>query len=393
MSENPSSLSNWLAVAARARREDGTDRVRQPLVQHGPAMVSLEGVPLVDFSSNNYLGLANHPALARAIGLGANSHGTGSGASALVTGYRGPHQALEAELADFLGYERALLCASGYHANLAALTALCGRGDVIVQDRLCHASLIDGARLSGADLRRYPHVDMAGLEQQLGRGSRGHVLVVTDGVFSMDGDRAPLASITEAGQRHNAWLLVDDAHGVGVSGPKGRGSVAAEGLGPEDVPVMVGTLGKAFGCAGAFIAGSAALVEHIVNHGRTYLFTTAMPPALAEAARQALELVRGDHWRREILAERIGQFRQGAKALELPVMDSESPIQPLLVGDSEKALALSRRLLERGLLVAPIRPPTVRAGTARLRITLSAEHEETQVAALLAALGEFMESP
>lgn len=391
MSREAPGLADWLADAAQSRREAGIERSRRLLGLSGPAGLSLQGQSLVNFSSNDYLGLASHPALAEALHRGAREFGTGSGASALVTGYREPHALLEAELAEFLGYERVLLCASGYHANLAALTALAGRGDVVAQDRLCHASLIDGARLSGADLRRYPHADVAGLEQQLTRGSRGHALVVTDGLFSMDGDVAPLAGLADACTRQGAWLLVDDAHGIGATGPGGRGSVAAAGLGQAEVPVLVGTLGKAFGCAGAFIAGSEALVEHIVNAGRTYIFTTALSPALAAAARQALALVREDEWRREALAERIERFRRGATERGLPLLDSESPIQPLLVGDSERAVALSNRLLENGLLVAAIRPPTVRDGTARLRITLSSEHEEGHVDALLSALSASLE--
>ncbi|HSM69660.1 MAG TPA: 8-amino-7-oxononanoate synthase [Xanthomonadales bacterium] len=381
-------LEQWLADAADARRQTATQRTRRVLHSDGSVTATLDGRPMVNFSSNDYLGLASHPALAVAATRGAQEYGTGSGASALVTGYREPHAALESELAEFLQREAVLLCASGYHANLAALTSLAGRGDVIVQDRLCHASLIDGARLSGAELRRYPHCDVEGLERQLERGSRGHALVVTDGVFSMDGDTAPLASIAQTCRRHAAWLLVDDAHGIGVAGPGGRGSVAAAKLDPDEAPVLIGTLGKAFGCAGAFIAGSQALVEQIVNAGRSYLFTTALSPALAEAARQALALIREDEWRRTTLAERITRFRAGAAALELPVMDSESPIQPLMVGEAADALAVSDALLERGFLVTAIRPPTVPAGTARLRIALSSEHEEQHVDGLLGALGE-----
>ena len=391
MTGNSTGLADWLAAAARSRQQAGIARARRLLEQSGPALVSLDGRPLVNFSSNDYLGLASHPALAEAMCRGARAFGAGSGASALVTGYREPHARLEAELAAFLGYERVLLCASGYHANLAALTALAGRGDVIVQDRLCHASLIDGARLSGAELRRYPHADVPGLEQQLARGSRGHTLIVSDGVFSMDGDVAPLAALAELSARHGAWLLVDDAHGIGVSGPGGRGSVAAAGLGQAEVPVLIGTLGKAFGCNGAFIAGSAELVEHIVNEGRTYLFTTALSPAVAAAARQALALIRADDWRRELLHERIAFFREGAAERGLSLLHSESPIQPLVVGDSERAVTLSDQLLEHGMLVAAIRPPTVPAGSARLRITLSSEHEEAQVDALLAALSACQE--
>ncbi|NND44135.1 MAG: aminotransferase class I/II-fold pyridoxal phosphate-dependent enzyme, partial [Xanthomonadales bacterium] len=247
------------------------------------------------------------------------------------------------------------------------------------------------ARLSGADLRRYPHADIAALDRQLQRGAEGHALVVTDGVFSMDGDQADVAALAKACARHGAWLMVDDAHGIGVTGPDGRGTVAAAGLGPEQVPVLVGTLGKAFACAGAFIAGSDALIEHVLNEGRTYLFTTALPPAVAVAAQQALATIRAEPGRREGLHQNIRRFRQGAARLGLPLLESDSPIQPLMIGDPGRAVALSDRLRERGLLVTAIRPPTVPAGTSRLRITLSSAHEPAQVDDLLSALAEFTE--
>ncbi|NND45993.1 MAG: aminotransferase class I/II-fold pyridoxal phosphate-dependent enzyme, partial [Xanthomonadales bacterium] len=239
MTAQRTSLADWLAGAARSRERSGLARTRSALVPASPVEVLHRGQTLVNFSSNDYLGLAGDPALISALQRGAQAHGVGSGASALVTGFREPHAALESELAEFLGYPRVLLCASGYHANLAAMGALAGRGDVIVQDRLCHASLIDGARLSGADLRRYPHADIAALDRQLQRGAEGHALVVSDGVFSMDGDQADVAALAEICARHDAWLMVDDAHGIGVTGPDGRGTVAAAGLGPEQVPVLV----------------------------------------------------------------------------------------------------------------------------------------------------------
>ena len=270
------SLQDWLAHAADRRRKHHLQRDLRSLEALDLMTVGLQGQPLVNFSSNDYLGLANETSLAQAASRGAHQHGVGSGASALVTGYRNVHRALEEELADYLQRERVLLCSSGYQANLAVLSALASRGDVIVQDRLCHASLIDGARLSGAELRRYPHQDMKGLERQLDRSTQGHALVVTDGVFSMDGDVARLERLVGISKRHGAWLVVDDAHGFGVTGPQGRGCVADAGLGEDEVPVLVGTLGKAFGCSGAFVAGSAALIDHILNEGRTYLFTLSL---------------------------------------------------------------------------------------------------------------------
>lgn len=390
MGSKQTGLENWLAESASRREREHLERHRLSLQALDSVCVELEGQRLVNFSSNDYLSLASDPALAAAAARGAKVHGVGAGASALVTGNRGVHELLEQELAEFVQRERVLLCASGYHANLAVLSSLAGKGDVIIQDRLCHASLIDGARLSGAELRRYPHLDLRGLERQLGRKCSGHALVVTDGVFSMDGDRADIGRLAETCEQSTAWLVVDDAHGIGVTGPGGRGSVADAGLGQDEVPVLVGTLGKAFGCSGAFIAGSAALIDHIINEGRTYLFTTAMSPAIAEAAREALHRVREDDWRRENLEKRIAQFREGAQALRLPVMDSDSPIQPLVIGDAFNAMRISAELLSRGLLVKAIRPPTVQKGSSRLRITLSAGHDEDQVDHLLEALSECM---
>ncbi len=355
-------------------------------------LVSLDGNSLINFSSNDYLGLAHDNSLVEAIARGAAEHGVGSGASALVTGYRSVHQALEHELAEFLQRDRVLLCSSGYQANLAVLSCLASRGDTIIQDRLCHASLIDGARLSGAELRRYPHLDLQGLEQQLKRGGGAKTLVVTDGIFSMDGDRAPLRSLSDSSKAHGAWLLVDDAHGIGITGPGGRGSVAAAKLDQDQVPILVGTLGKAFGCSGAFIAGSEALIDHIINEGRTYLFTTAISPAITEAARAALIRVRSDKWRRDRLRERIEQFRVGAAELGLPMLESHTPIQPVMVGDAAKTLGISAALQVKGLMVTAIRPPTVAAGSSRLRVTLSAIHKAAQVAQLLEALSECIDA-
>jgi 8-amino-7-oxononanoate synthase len=340
---------------------------------------------LLNFSGNDYLGLATHPDLAQAT-QSASADGTGAGASALVTGYRRTHQSLEIELAEFLQREKAMLCTSGYLANLAVATSLAGRGDRIVQDRLCHASLIDAARLSGAHLSRYRHLDTDSLDQQLALEAAGQTLVVTDGVFSMDGDKAPLARIHRVAESQGAWLVVDDAHGIGVLGHGGRGSVAAAGLDQDQVPVLVGTLGKAFGCAGAFIAGSSPLIEHLVNRARTYIFTTAMPPVLAAAAHAALKRVRADEWRREKLLELIGLFREGALSRGLPLLPSDTPIQPLVVGEPEKTVSLSREMRNRGFLAVAIRPPTVPAGTSRLRITLSAAHEPAQLTDLLVNL-------
>jgi len=379
-------LDHWLATCAEERRARHLQRRRRVLDGSEPVATRVDGTPLLNFSSNDYLGLASEPDLIRALRDAANDCGVGSGASALVTGYREQHRLLERELAEFLQREKVLLCSSGYLANLAVATSLAGRGDVIIQDRLCHASLIDAARLSGARLSRYAHADMEALERRLGQVGGGHTLVVSDGVFSMDGDTAPLRQMAGLCRGHRAWLAIDDAHGIGVCGPGGRGSVAAAGLDSNQVPVLTGTLGKAFGCFGAFIAGSEQLIEHLVNEARSYIYTTAMPPALAAVARAALRHVIEDDWRREHLQQLVGHFREGAKQRGLELMASDSPIQPMLIGDSQAALDVAASLQRQGFLVVAMRPPTVPAGTSRLRITLSAAHKATQLDALLDAV-------
>jgi len=380
------SLESWLKASASRRQEQYLERQRQVLTGQHPVETQLNGQALLNFSSNDYLGLASHPELVAALKRAADSDGVGSGASALVTGFREEHHLLEQELAAFLQREKVLLCSSGYLANLAMVTSLTGRGDVIIQDKLCHASLIDAARLSEARLLRYAHADMAALQRQLAMKSDGNKLVISDGIFSMDGDTAPLVGMVEACRQHSAWLAIDDAHGVGVCGPGGRGSVAAAGLDAQQVPVLTGTLGKAFGCFGAFIAGSETLIDHLVNEARSYIYTTAMPAALAAAARSALRRVIEDDWRREHLHSLIRHFKEGAQARGLHLMASDSPIQPMVIGDSHATLELAARLKARGFLVVAIRPPTVRKGTARLRITLSAAHQHDQLDALLDAI-------
>ena len=379
-------LNQWLDTCAAHRQAQHLERHRRVLNGNHAVEIQSGGLPLLNFSSNDYLGLAAHPELVAALKDAADMQGVGSGASALVTGFRVEHQALEQELAEFLQREKVLLCSSGYLANLAVATSLTGKGDVIIQDRLCHASLIDAARLSGARLSRYDHLDMAALKRRLAAVNDGNTLVVSDGVFSMDGDTASLKEMAMLCLDHNAWLAVDDAHGIGVCGPGGRGSVAAAGLNDLEVPILTGTLGKAFGCFGAFIAGSEKLINHLVNEARSYIYTTAMPPALAASARAALRRVREDDWRREHLNELIGHFRQGALRRGLVLMDSDSPIQPMIIGDSQAALKLAASLQQQGFLVVAMRPPTVRKGTSRLRITLTAAHQAAQLDALLDAI-------
>jgi 8-amino-7-oxononanoate synthase len=278
------------------------------------------------------------------------------------------------------------LFSTGYMANLGVLAALLGRGDAVFEDRLNHASLLDGGLLSGARLLRYPHADVQALAQRMTGHPHGEAVVATDGVFSMDGDLAPLPALAEIARQQGAWLMVDDAHGFGVIGQEGRGTLDHYGLGLSEVPIVVGTLGKAFGTAGAFVAGSEALIEMLIQKARTYIFTTAAPPAVAAATRVSLRLARREEWRRERLRALVARFRAGARQLGLALTASQTPIQPLLVGDAGRTVTLSEALQEQGILISAIRPPTVPAGTARLRITFSAAHSEAQVDRLLAAL-------
>jgi len=376
-------------LAARLAERRAADLYRQrPLLEspQGPEVV-VDGQPLLAFCSNDYLGLANHPEVIAAWQAGAERWGVGGGASHLVVGHSTPHHQVEEALAELTGRPRALLFSTGYMANLGAITALVGQGDTVLQDRLNHASLLDGGLLSGARFNRYLHNDPASLESRLDKAV-GNTLVVTDGVFSMDGDLADLPALAKVARARGAWLMVDDAHGLGTLGAQGGGIVEHFGLGLDDVPVLIGTLGKACGTAGAFVAGSEALIEALVQFARPYIYTTSQPPALACATLKSLELLRRETWRREHLDALIRQFRLGAEQIGLQLMDSPTPIQPILIGDSAQALRLSQMLRERGLLVTAIRPPTVPAGSARLRVTLSAAHSEAQVQLLLNALAE-----
>ncbi|WP_411562480.1 8-amino-7-oxononanoate synthase [Pseudomonas shirazensis] len=376
-------------LTARLAERRAADLYRQrPLLQtaQGPQVV-VDGQPLLAFCSNDYLGLANHPEVIAAWRAGAERWGVGGGASHLVIGHSTPHHQLEEALAELTGRPRALLFSTGYMANLGAITALVGQGDTVLQDRLNHASLLDGGLLSGARFNRYLHNDVQSLASRLQRAT-GNTLVVTDGVFSMDGDLADLPALAATARAANAWLMVDDAHGLGTLGANGGGIVEHFGLGLEQVPVLIGTLGKACGTAGAFVAGSDDLIEALVQFARPYIYTTSQPPALACATLKSLQLLRDESWRREQLAALIRQFREGAEQIGLQLMDSQTPIQPILIGDSGRAVRLSQMLRERGLLVTAIRPPTVPAGSARLRVTLSAAHTEAQVQLLLNALAD-----
>ncbi|GAC1034970.1 8-amino-7-oxononanoate synthase [Pseudomonas sp. No.21] len=376
-------------LASRLAERRAADLYRQrPLLEspQGPDVV-VDGRAMLAFCSNDYLGLANHPEVIGALRAGAERWGAGGGASHLVIGHSGPHHELELALAEFTGRPRALLFSTGYMANLGAVTALVGKGGSVLEDRLNHASLLDAGLLSGARFSRYLHNDVASLAARLEK-AEGDTLVVTDGVFSMDGDLADLPALCAKAREQGAWVMVDDAHGFGPLGATGGGIVEHFGLGLEDVPVLVGTLGKAFGTAGAFVAGSEELIETLIQFARPYIYTTSQPPAVACATLKSLELLQKESWRREHLNRLIQRFREGAAGIGLSLMDSPTPIQPIMVGDSARALRLAALLRERGILVGAIRPPTVPAGSARLRVTFSASHSEAQLELLLQALSE-----
>ena len=375
-----------LAAALKARRAAQLYRRRRVLQSPQGAEVVVDGKPCLNFCSNDYLGLANHPQVVSAFQQGLSRYGAGSGASHLVCGHSAAHEELEEALAHFSGRPRALLFSTGYMANLGVVQALAGRGDGVYEDRLNHASLLDAALLSRAVLHRFRHRDAADLAERLAAQQKGRKLVAVDGVFSMDGDLSPLPELAAAAARHDAWLMVDDAHGLGVLGERGAGSVEHSALGMAEVPILMGTLGKALGVAGAFVAGSETLVETLLQFARTSIYTTALPPAQAAAVLAALRLVsREEAWRREQLHQRVRYFREKA-AEHLPLAPSETPIQPLVVGASDRSLELARKLLAKGLWITAIRPPTVPEGTARLRITLSAAHSEAHIDRLLEAL-------
>jgi 8-amino-7-oxononanoate synthase len=368
------------------RRQHQLYRSRRIINSAQGVYLSVNGKECLSFCSNDYLGLANHPEVVRAMQNGAGRYGVGSGAAHLISGHNTEHHALEQELADFVRRPRALLFSTGYMANLGTLNALLGKNDAVFEDRLNHASLIDAGLSSGAMFQRYTHADITSLTSLLQKSSADKKLIVTDGVFSMDGDMAPLAELANCAQEHSAWLMVDDAHGLGVIGEQGRGTLDYFKLSVQQVPVLMGTLGKAFGCFGAFIAGEEDLVEFLIQQARTYIYTTALPPAIASASRASLAILRRDNWRREHLQNLISRFRIGAKQLNLSILDSRTPIQALITGDTNSANRLADALWEKGILVSAIRPPTVPTNSARLRITFSALHKEQDVDRLLSLL-------
>ncbi len=374
-----------LAAELAARDGEGLRRRRRLLESPQRAHVRVDGRDFLAFCSNDYLGLASDPRIVAAAKEGADRYGVGAGASHLILGHAAAHHELEAALAAFVGLPQALLFSTGYMANMGVVSALVGRGDAVFADRLNHASLNDAALLSRATFRRYPHNDLEALERQLQNTPVRRRLVIVDAVFSMDGDIAPVVELLEVCARHDAYLLIDDAHGFGVLGAQGRGTHIHFGI-RSDRLIYMATLGKAAGVSGAFVAGSEALIESLVQHARTYIYTTATPPLLAHALLTSLQIIEQEEWRRARLRELALRLKQGLQDVAWRLLPSGTPIQPLLVGGNVEALALSANLAEAGLLVPAIRPPTVPQGTARLRISLSADHSIGDVDRLVSTL-------
>ena len=376
-----------LTARLATRRARGLYRERLVLASAQGVHIRVGDETLLSFCSNDYLGLANDPRVVAAFCAGAERYGAGAGASHLISGHTIAHQALEEELADFVGSPRALLFSTGYMANLGVVTALSDRHSIVFEDKLNHASLIDAARLTQAKVKRYPHADMERLTTMLADSAVPGV-IASDAVFSMDGDLAPLQRLLPLARAHKAWLLVDDAHGIGVLGPGGRGSLAHLDIATQAPVILMGTLGKAFGVFGAFVAGDEPLIETLIQHARTYIYTTALPPAVAEATRASLQIVRSEKWRRERLQSLVDRFVEQATQMGLSLTGARTPIQPVILGSPEAAVAASRTLRAQGILVPAIRPPTVAPGTSRLRITFSAAHEPAHVDRLLQALAQ-----
>lgn len=376
-----------LQLELNARTAQGLLRSRRTLASPQQPHLVVDGKPYLSFCSNDYLGLANHPKLISALQRGAQEFGIGAGAAHLVSGHFAPHEQLEQALAAFVGKPAAVLFSTGYMANLGVVQALAGRGDTVFADKLNHASLNDAMLLSRAVVKRYRHGDMAQLADLLSKTMSGRKLICTDAVFSMDGDFAPLAELLALAEQYDAWLLVDDAHGFGVVGEQGCGSLSHYGIGSPRI-IYMATLGKAAGVSGAFVAAQQVVIDTLINSARSYVYTTATPPALSVALLESLRLIAGGDELRAHLHQRIAQLKAGLAGLPWPLMPSDTAIQPLTVGENQAALDLSQALRERGIWVAAIRPPTVPEGTARLRITLSAAHNEADVSHLLEALHE-----
>jgi 8-amino-7-oxononanoate synthase len=380
-------MDPWADLQAELDQRAPEGLLRKRRLVDGPQqpLLHVDGTDMLSFCSNDYLGLASHPTLIAAMQQAAAGVGVGSGASHLITGHHRLHHDLEAALAGFVGLPRALLFSTGYMANLGVVTALMGRGDAVFADRLNHASLNDAAVLARAELHRYPHNDFAALERQLAGSPAKRKLVITDAVFSMDGDLAPVPQLLELCERHDAWLMLDDAHGFGVLGACGKGVLEHFGLHSSRI-IYMATLGKAAGVFGAFVAGAPQLVEYLIQRARTYIYTTAMPPALAATLLAALPIMEQEQWRRERLGKLVAVLRRGMATRRWRLAESQTPIQPLMIGSNEDALRVSNFLRERGILVPAIRPPTVPTNTSRLRITLSAVHSVADVERLIETL-------
>ena len=378
----------------RARNEAGLYRQRRIVASAQGRELAVNGRKLLNFCSNDYLGLANDERVRDAFKQGVDQWGVGSGAAHLVCGHTVAHHELEEALAEFTGRPRSLLFASGYAANLGTINGLIGKGDHVFEDRLNHASLLDGGLISGARFKRYRHRDTTDLATELQAGPEfdGRKLVVSDGTFSMDGTVCDVSALATTARAHEAWLMIDEAHSLGVLGNQGRGLVNPADFTTDDVQILVGTLGKAFGTQGGFIAGSDALIETLIQHARTYIYSTALPAAVAVATLASLRIAIDEEWRRERLRTLVKNFRAGAAQLGLELMDSQTPIQPVLLGDDKSALAMSAALEEHGLLISAIRPPTVPKGTSRLRITFSASHTDSDLDRLLTALEQSAKS-
>lgn len=379
-------IKKWL----EERKKQSLYRTLKTLESPQQTQVIVNGEKFLSFSSNDYLGLAAHPKVIRAFQKAANRYGVGSGSSHLVTGHCSEHVRLEEALADFTQRDKVLLFSSGYMANLGVINALAETGDKVYQDRLNHASLLDAGMLCNAKMVRYRHNNVAMLRKKLAQQAAQHTeqntIIVSDGVFSMDGDVAPVVELASLAEQYSAWLMIDDAHGFGVLGNLGGGLLDAQNLNQQHVPILMATMGKALGTAGAFIAGSRDMVEYITQMARTFIYTTAMPPAIAAATTESLAIIQQETWRREKLQFLITLFKQGAKERGLPLLASETAIQPLMIGGSREVMAIEKKLKDKGILVIAIRPPTVPNNTARLRITLSAEHSENDICYLLDAL-------
>lgn len=377
-----------LAARLDERKKANRFRTRRVLQSAQKNEVFVDGQHLVNFCSNDYLGLANHPELIAASASATERYGFGGGASHLVCGHSQEHHLLEEELAEFTGRDRALLFSTGYMANLGVIQALASRGDEIFEDKLNHASLIDGAQLSRSKFKRYRHLDMQQLDSLLLNSAAQQKLVVSDAVFSMDGDTAPLVELAEIAQKNHAVLMADDAHGFGCLGPNGAGLQEQLGLDQAQLPILMCTLGKAVGSFGAFVAGSEQLIETLVQFARSYIYTTSMPPSVAAASRAGLKLLQSESWRREKLSSVVQHFKSLCEQEGVNLMPSDTAIQPVLVGGEAEAVFLSEYLFENKFWVTAIRPPTVPEGSSRLRVTLTASHENEQVEALVSTLAQ-----